>query len=350
MNEEIKVKDNWNLLYQEYAYAFQNYEDFDLVLTSFLNKLKIDFNNITKDRYKKYIRSIIHNRLNENKISILLNYININIDSTKDEKIELTKLIEWFKSLNYTPAPNVIIDLIEKCPTFKNLLAKIVNKNIDKIKRYGLNKVFDNELIALFIEIYCTLDNIVLEDIDTLTIDDNDEEVTIDDILSEQQSILSSLEEDEIEPKDSNWQKDEISKDIPDFMPTGVDAFFSEIKRKELEVLTKEEEYDLLTKIKNGDEEAYKYFYEHNCRLVISIAKRYRNSKVDYEDLLQEGCIGLMTAIERFELERGLRFSTYATWWIRQAILRAINKYGRKTGISINKNSDLIHYRKNLGK
>ena len=133
-------------------------------------------------------------------------------------------------------------------------------------------------------------------------------------------------------------------------MPTGVDAFISEIKNKDLDVLTKEEEYALLTKIKNGDADAYKYFYEHNCRLVISIAKRYRNSKVEYEDLLQEGCIGLMTAIERFELERGLKFSTYATWWIRQSILRAINKYGRKTGISINKNSDLNHYRKNLGK
>ena len=316
MNEENMINDNWYLLYQEYAYAFKDYEDFTLALKSFLDKHSIDFDSITMDRYRKYIKTLIHNRLNENKIDILLNYININIDPNKDEIEEIGKLIEWFKSLYYTPAPNVIIDLIEKSSIFKNILAKLVSKNSDKIKKYGLNKVFDNELIALFIEIYCTLNDIVLEEI----------------------------------PETISDEEQKFSQNTSDYMPTGVDAFISEIKMKDLEVLTKEEEYALLTKIKNGDQDAYQYFYEHNCRLVISIAKRYRNPRVDYEDLLQEGCIGLMTAIERFELNRGLKFSTYATWWIRQAILRAINKYGRKTGISINKNSDLIQYRKNLEK
>lgn len=360
MDEEIileKYQDIWQELYQEYAYAFEDYEEFKSIIKIFLNKFLKDYsdNNLTREHYlngaKKYLRNLIHNYLKDNKISILLNYININIDPNKDAQEEIEKLIKWFKILYYTPVPNVIIDLIEKSSILKELLAKLIEPNLAKIKKYGLNKVFDNDLIVLFSEIYCTLNNIDLEEPTTdliKSIDDSEEVMSINDILKEQQDILSSYEENHDGQSKAYYPKEKISEELPDYMPTGVDAFISEIRRKDLEVLTKEEEYVLLTKIKQGDQDAYKYFYEHNCRLVISIAKRYRNSRVDYEDLLQEGCIGLMTAIERFEVERGLKFSTYATWWIKQAILRALNKYGRKTGISINKNSDLTQYRKNV--
>ena len=322
MEDEIileKYQDSWQELYQEYNYVFKDYEEFLKTIKLFLNKFN---NNSPKDNYlngaRKYILALIHNRLKDNKIDILLNYIINNINPHNNENKELEKLINWFNSLYYTPAPNVIIDLIESSPIFKELLNKLVNNNLIKIKKYGLNKTFDNDLIILFVEIYCTLNNIVLEEIDS--IDDREELIA-----------------------------KENPEDL-DYMPTGIDAFFSEIRRKELDVLSKEEEYELLKKIKQGDKEAYKYFYEHNCRLVISIAKRYRNQQVEYEDLLQEGYIGLMTAIDKFEIERGLKFSTYATWWIRQAILRALNKYSKKTGVSINKNSALAQYRKNVEK
>ncbi len=316
-----EYQDIWQELYQEFAYAFKNYEEYSLVIKNYLNKTltenyesNIEIADLLKGA-KKFLRNIIHHNLCDNKIFIILNYITSNIDSNKDGEIE--KLINWFKQFSYTPSPNVIIDLIDQSSILKETLANLVTNNLDIIKKYGLNKVFDNDLLVLFIEIYCTLNNI---DLDA-----------------------------EIDINKNDAPKDE-KEHMVDFMPTGVEAFISEIRQKHLEVLTKEQEYDLLIKIKNGDQEAYRYFYEHNCRLVISIARKYNNPKVEYEDLIQEGCIGLMTAIERFDVERGLKFSTYATWWIRQAVLRALYRYGRKTGVSFNKNYDLIQFRKDVEK
>jgi RNA polymerase primary sigma factor len=90
-------------------------------------------------------------------------------------------------------------------------------------------------------------------------------------------------------------------------------------------LLSAEEEIFLTRAVKMGDERAKKRLIESNMRLVINIAKTYRNRAVPLEDLIQEGAIGLMQAAERFDPEKGFRFSTYATHWIRQAIGRAID-------------------------
>jgi len=82
---------------------------------------------------------------------------------------------------------------------------------------------------------------------------------------------------------------------------------------------------DLLSSVKQDEKE----FTEANLRLVVSIAKKYRNRGLFLLDLIQEGNVGLMKAVNKFEYKRGYRFSTYATWWIRQAITRAISDYGR---------------------
>lgn len=86
-------------------------------------------------------------------------------------------------------------------------------------------------------------------------------------------------------------------------------------------VLTKEEEVDLFKRMQAGDKEAYNKLVEHNIKLVISIAKRYQKQDVSLPDLIQEGNIGLLKAIERFDVTRGNKFSTYAIWWIRQSIM-----------------------------
>ncbi len=352
-----KHQNIWQKLYEEYSYAFPNYKEFSISIEKFLNKLAEDFpdnSNIAINYYlkgvRKNLRNLIHCYLEDNKISILLNYITSNIDLNNDAKKELEKLINWFKVFYYTPTPNVIIDLIDQSPIFRELLEIFVNKNIEKIKKYDLDILFNNELIILFVEIYCTLNKIDLESPNEFANDSIDKEdgININDILTEQRNILSSYEENKDEQNKSYYLEKSTEKNLPDFLPTGSDAFVAEIKSKKLNVLTREQEQELFSKIKNGDAEAYKYFYEHNCRLVISIAKKYRNSRVEYDDLIQEGCIGLMTAIEKFEVERGFKFSTYATWWIRQAIIKALNKYGKKTGVSFNKNADLVRYRKNV--
>lgn len=90
-------------------------------------------------------------------------------------------------------------------------------------------------------------------------------------------------------------------------------------------LLTYEEEVELAARVRRGDLQAKDRLVEANMRLVINIAKNYHNSLVPFEDLVQEGAIGLMTAAERFDPDKGYRFSTYATHWIRQAISRAID-------------------------
>jgi RNA polymerase primary sigma factor len=89
------------------------------------------------------------------------------------------------------------------------------------------------------------------------------------------------------------------------------------------------EERELGRRVGAGDREARRRLIEHNLRLVVSIAKKYRGRGVAFEDLIQEGNAGLIKAVERFDPELGNRFSTYATWWIRQAITRAIADHAR---------------------
>lgn len=97
----------------------------------------------------------------------------------------------------------------------------------------------------------------------------------------------------------------------------------------EARLLTASEEVELARQIREGNLEARQRMVEANLRLVISIAKRYRCRGLSFEDLVQEGIIGLMAAIARYDPEKGYRFSTYATHWIRQAIGRAIDNHGR---------------------
>ena len=101
----------------------------------------------------------------------------------------------------------------------------------------------------------------------------------------------------------------------------GLDEYISKLPK---ELLTKGQEEELFEKIKNGDIEAKNEVITKNLRLVISEAKKYVGSGMDFLDLIQEGNIGLITAIEKFDIAKGCRFSTYATWWIKQAITRSI--------------------------
>lgn len=103
----------------------------------------------------------------------------------------------------------------------------------------------------------------------------------------------------------------------------GVPSYLNRLTRTPL--LTSEEEVEITRAIQRGDVKARQKLVEANMRLVINIAKSYRSRSVPFEDLIQEGAIGLMQAAERFDPEKGFRFSTYATHWIRQAIGRAID-------------------------
>ena len=112
-----------------------------------------------------------------------------------------------------------------------------------------------------------------------------------------------------------------------------VRMYLKEIGRVPL--LSAEEEKDLAERMSQGDEEAKNKLVEANLRLVVSISKRYVGKGMFFLDLIQEGNIGLMKAVDKFDYEKGFKFSTYATWWIRQAITRAIADQARTIRIPV---------------
>jgi RNA polymerase primary sigma factor len=110
-------------------------------------------------------------------------------------------------------------------------------------------------------------------------------------------------------------------------------GYFARIDKGKL--LTHQEEIDLSKRAKAGDKRARQRLVEKNLRLVVSVAKKYRGYGLPFEDLIQEGNIGLMKAVEKYDPDRGYRFSTYATWWIRQAVQRAVADKGRTIRVPV---------------
>ena len=109
------------------------------------------------------------------------------------------------------------------------------------------------------------------------------------------------------------------------------------------ELFTPEQEFETATRARAGDFAARQSMIEHNLRLVVSIAKGYMGRGVPMADLVEEGNLGLMHAIDKFEPERGFRFSTYATWWIRQSVDRALMYQGRAVRLPVNVVRELQH-------
>lgn len=140
---------------------------------------------------------------------------------------------------------------------------------------------------------------------------------------------------DEAEPDDDATASDDDDLSVPDGVAIDdpVRMYLKEIGRVPL--LTPEEEIQLAERIEKGDEEAKRKLAEANLRLVVSIAKRYVGRGMQFLDLIQEGNLGLIKAVEKFDYRKGFKFSTYATWWIRQAITRAIADQARTIRIPV---------------
>jgi len=128
---------------------------------------------------------------------------------------------------------------------------------------------------------------------------------------------------------ETRGRKTERTSETPDLIP----GYFARIDKGNL--LTHKEEISLSKAAEAGDDRARKRLVEKNLRLVVSVAKRYRGMGLPFEDLIQEGNVGLMRAVEKFDPDRGWRFSTYATWWIRQAVQRAVADKGRTIRVPV---------------
>ena len=150
--------------------------------------------------------------------------------------------------------------------------------------------------------------------------------ITDDDDIPDEELLLSDEDEVDMENLDLSIP-DGISIEDP------VRMYLKEIGKVPL--LSAEEEIELAKRMENGDQEAKKRLAEANLRLVVSIAKRYVGRGMLFLDLIQEGNLGLITAVEKFDYRKGYKFSTYATWWIRQAITRAIADQARTIRIPV---------------
>jgi RNA polymerase primary sigma factor len=120
---------------------------------------------------------------------------------------------------------------------------------------------------------------------------------------------------------------------------SAIDQYLREVSRHEL--ITPEEEIELGYRALGGDEDAVQKLARANLRFVISIAKKYQNRGVALIDLIQEGNVGLITAARKFDPDQGVKFISYAVWWIRQAILAALANQGRAVRVPLNRASDL---------
>jgi RNA polymerase primary sigma factor len=154
--------------------------------------------------------------------------------------------------------------------------------------------------------------------------------------LSENNIEVRAEDEEGNEPID--LKTDLIIDDVPDeskdmSVNDNVRMYLKEIGK--ISLLTLEEEQELSKKVAEGDEKAKKRLAESNLRLVVSIAKRYVGRGLLFLDLIQEGNIGLMKAVEKFDYDKGYKFSTYATWWIRQAITRALADQARTIRVPV---------------
>ena len=141
---------------------------------------------------------------------------------------------------------------------------------------------------------------------------------------------LEDLEEEEVDTDEDVLSQEQYFDDASD---DSVRLYLREIGK--IPLLNAEEELALAQRVVAGDKKAKDKMAEANMRLVVSIAKRYSGRGLDFLDLIQEGNTGLLRAVEKFDPDKGFKFSTYATWWIRQAITRAIADQARTIRIPV---------------
>ena len=299
----ITKEDFNNLVLKEISESKTNYKD-DITYIKYIeNKINIILDEQIKEKLLQQ----------ETAITIINNYINKNFKqsiSYKNSINNFEKLGAFFENYNYIPNPNILLQIIEENSVFSKMIESVIKKHKTQIISGDLYMIFDNSTIISIIETYCMLHNIEIKE--SQDFDDNE----ID---------LENLE-----------------------LTDSIKVYLQEISKRPL--LLFEEEQELAHKIAQGDSYAKKIFIESNLRLVVSIAKKYTGNNISFLDLIQEGNIGLMTAVDKYDVNRGIKFSTYATYWIKQAIIKVIAEKGRNIKISIYTYEKLGLYKKAVAK
>ena len=273
----------------------------------------------------------------ESKI-VMPNLIGKELDKAREELNSLgLKLVDLKKSCNKEKKNNIVLkqSIDEGTKISKETeITLTINSLEDDLPEELKSQV--NELVQkvksgkiTYAELANKLEKVNLENIDKVF--DKFEELGIDladDFEDEEPDVEDLAEVEDIKIEDTNIENmDGVNIDDP------VRMYLREIGK--IPLLNYEEETELAQKALEGDEEAKKKLSESNLRLVVSIAKKYVGRGMLFLDLIQEGNMGLIKAVEKFDYTKGYKFSTYATWWIRQAITRAIADQARTIRIPV---------------
>lgn len=290
-------------IYNKFSFANLSKQDYYNMVIKEIENTKSSFNS--DKNYVDYLKKIIESKMIEmiktklldhnESIRILNNYIQITVKKTDDYNV-IMKQIRAFNSFlekyNYVLTPEVLIELINKNENLNDLIKIIFLKNKDMIVSGDIEKLTDNNTLILLLEAYCLINNIEIKQ-------------------SEENNIYY---DDDLKLTDS------------------VKIYLREIG--EYPLLSIEQQRDLALKILEGDNKARELFINSNLRLVVNVAKRYIGNGLTFLDLIQEGNLGLITAVDKYDVKKGFNFSTYAIWWIRQAITKAIEYKGRTIRIA----------------
>lgn len=294
--------------YDAYDYLDITSEEFSEIVLDEIEKSisefdeSVTYKKFIKNKLKKRFDRKVYNDLNDpEKVVIIINNFTkkrfTNLSNVNDCISYFSILDDFLKQYNYILEPDMSIKLIKNDNPLYLMTETIFKKYKNPILFGKAEKLFDNDTLVSFIEVYCMVNNIEIQE------ENNEDEFDID--------------------KDNKY----FERDI-------LSTYLREIGS--YKQLTIEQERDLLLKIKNGDENAKELFIQSNLKLVVNVAKKFQDRGMSLLDLVQEGNIGLMKAIEYFDLSRNLKFSTYAFAYIKGYINRAINEKGRAIRIPVN--------------
>lgn len=291
-------------IYNKFSFANLSKQDYYNMVIKEIENTKSSFNS--DKNYVDYLKKITESKMIEmiktklldhnESIRILNNYIQITVKKTDDYNV-IMKQIRAFNSFlekyNYVPTPEVLIELINKNENLNDLIKIIFLKNKDMIVSGNIEKLTDNNTLILLLEAYCLINNIEIK-----------------------------------QSEENNDYYDDSDLKMTD----SIKIYLREIG--EYPLLSIEQQRDLALKILEGDNKARELFINSNLRLVVNVAKRYIGNGLTFLDLIQEGNLGLITAVDKYDVKKGFNFSTYAIWWIRQAITKAIEYKGRTIRIA----------------
>ena len=262
---------------------------------------EIDIESMIKTCSKRYIADTLEEEKKFPKI--VNNFIKKNIkpqNKYQDNIISFEKIVNFFHDFDCFPPPNLLIELIDKNDALNKILQDVVENNLEILQKYDIDSKFSDDISKNFIELYCLKNNIEIK------------------------------KEDDIQEEDYTEFITDITNTV--YTDDSVKMYLQEIHKP---ILTKEQEKSLALRIRNGDEKAKELFIERNLRLVIKVARKYTGHGISFLDLIQEGNLGLIKAVDKFDVTKGYKFSTYATCWIRQSIQRSLGNKSRNIRLPV---------------